>query len=241
MSSFSPVPPGPVWNFAYGSNMSRRTLCDRRKIFPTQSIPGILEGYCLAFDLRGIPNFEPCFGNLFPCVDSEVHGVLHEMTAKEFSHLLNTEGASFESNHGGYRPVLLSIKSYDGRVISAYTLICDHSSRSICRHPTQPSERYKRLLTSGAAEFGLHTSYQDYLQTFPAFKKRKLVSLMSVIQLISLTILTSPIWLPTSGFYWLSGRKAIANRFVWQLIINAMWRLDSLLTLRFLFSSVAHS
>ena len=81
-----------VYNFAYGSNMSPRILSGRRKIEPVESIPGVLEGWQLTFDLRGVPGVEPCFGNIKENPESEIHGVLHKMTGQNFKHLLATEG-----------------------------------------------------------------------------------------------------------------------------------------------------
>ncbi|CAF3875071.1 unnamed protein product [Rotaria sp. Silwood1] len=83
-----------VYNFAYGANLQPKVLSGRRKIQPIESIPGILEGWQLMFDLRGIPAVEPCFGNIKENPDAEIHGVLHKMTSKEFKHLLATEGGS---------------------------------------------------------------------------------------------------------------------------------------------------
>ncbi|KAI9506143.1 hypothetical protein BX070DRAFT_232298 [Coemansia spiralis] len=55
-----------VWYLGYGSNMSSKVLSGRRQVFPVESLPVVVKGYQLTFDMAGLPYWEPGFGTIQP-------------------------------------------------------------------------------------------------------------------------------------------------------------------------------
>ncbi|UJR10557.1 hypothetical protein I4U23_014757 [Adineta vaga] len=216
--------PEHVYNFAYGSNMCPKVLSGRRKIRPLESIPGVLEGWQLTFDLRGIPGVEPCFGNIKENPESEIHGILHKMTNTDFKYLLTTEGGSgVDAN--GYIPYRVNVHAYDGRTIEAYTLVVRQVSPSILTHHALPSARYVGLLRSGAAHHKIHPLYIEYLQSLPSIERNKPIMVLVIIEILLLVILLSPVWIPTIVYYMCTKQKAHARAYFFTLIMVNLWRI----------------
>lgn len=216
--------PDYVYNFAYGSNMHPNVLTGRRKIKPIESIPGVLEGWQLTFDLRGIPAIEPCFGNIKPNPASEVHGVLHKMSSKDFKHLLTTEGGN-GINANGYVPHRVNVHTYDGRNIEAYALVVNQASPAILSHHALPSNRYMSLLRKGAIHHNIHPLYIEYLQSLPSIERQKPVILLVIVESLLLITLLIPIWAPVTIYYMCKRQIVHARAFVFTLIMTNMWRI----------------
>ncbi|CAF1264236.1 unnamed protein product [Adineta steineri] len=198
-------------------------LTGRRKIHPIESIPGVLEGWQLTFDLRGIPAVEPCFGNIKENPDSEIHGVLHKMTESDFKRLLATEGGSgVDAN--GYIPYKVNVHAYDGRLIEAYALVVRQISPSILYHHAVPSARYIGLLRNGATHFKIHPLYIEYLQSLPSIERNKPIMLLVIIEVLLLTALLSPYWIPIVIYYVCTKRILQARAFFFTLMIVNLWR-----------------
>lgn len=213
-----------VYNFAYGSNMHKNILSGRRKIHPIESIPGVLEGWQLTFDLRGVPGVEPCFGNIKENPDSEIHGLLHKMTERDFRRLLATEGGSgVDAN--GYIPKKVTVHAYDGRMIEAYALVACQTSPYVLRQHALPSTRYMKLLREGATFHKIHPLYIEYLQSLPSTDRNKPMMILVVIELIVLVVVLAPIWIPGVLYYVLTNRKANARAFVFTLLMVNLWRI----------------
>ena len=213
-----------VYNFAYGSNMYPTVLSGRRKIHPIESIPGILEGWQLTFDLRGLPAVEPCFGNIKENPQSEVHGILHQMTGTEFKQLLASEGGGgVDAN--GYIPYKVSVNAYDGRTISAYALVVRQTSPAILLHHTLPSARYLGLLRQGATHHGIHPLYIEYLQSLPTHKRSTPVMFLVIVETLLLIIVLAPIWIPVLFYYMVTHQTLNARAFFFTLIMVNLWRL----------------
>jgi len=204
--------------------MYPNVLSGRRKILPLESIPGVLEGWQLTFDLRGIPGLEPCFGNIKENPDSEIHGVLHKMTNKQFKHLLATEtGSGVDKN--GYIPYKVNVHAYDGRMIEAYALVVRQTSPSILCHHTVPSARYVGLLRNGATHHKIHPLYIEYLQSLPSMERNKPVMILVIIEILLLIILFSPFWIPVVIYYLCTNQKPQARAFFFALIMVNLWRI----------------
>ncbi|CAF2854280.1 unnamed protein product [Rotaria sp. Silwood2] len=213
-----------VYNFAYGSNMHPNVLTGRRKIHPVESIPGVLEGWQLTFDFRGIPAVEPCFGNIKENPDAETHGVLHKMTSKEFKHLMATEGGSgVDAN--GYIPQKVNVYAYDGRIIEAYALVVRQTSPAILYHHALPSNRYIGLLRSGATHHNIHPLYIEYLQSLPSIERNKPVMILVIIETLILITLFAPMWIPVIIYDVCTHRKAHAQAYFFTLIMTNLWRI----------------
>lgn len=157
-----------VWVFAFGSNMSSAVLSGRRMIKPVESVPAILPGYRLSFNQPGLPYREPGFATVEPLGQDDperyVHGVAHLMSNSEWNYYKESEGAAGQSDQG-YGIISVKVKSYDGRVLEAFTL--QTQAKTIERlkgRDALPSKRYLTLLRKGAEESGLSPEYQKYLQ-----------------------------------------------------------------------------
>lgn len=79
-----------LWYLSYGSNMNPEVLSNRRKVYPLQSLPCRVPGYCLNFHCQGVPYIEPSFASIQPIKPSntsycspELHGVIHLVTFQE--------------------------------------------------------------------------------------------------------------------------------------------------------------
>ena len=57
----------------------------------------------------------------------KVHGVVHRITPRQWQHIQETEGAAGHSEYG-YAAVLVPVRTYDGRSLEAYTLVCQPKS-----------------------------------------------------------------------------------------------------------------
>lgn len=219
-----------VYNFAYGSNMYPNVLSGRRKIHPIESIAGVLEGWQLTFDLRGVPGIEPCFGNIKENPTAEVHGVLHKMTGKEFKHLLATEGGG-GVDENGYIPIKLNVRAYDNRSIEAYALVVRQASPIILREFAQPSSRYMTLLCNGATHHKLHPLYIKYLQSLLSHERSIPVTIVVIIQVLILFFLSAPVWIPHVLYSICTNQKARARSHTLTAMMNSLWRIYRLLNI----------
>lgn len=213
-----------VYNFAYGSNMHPNVLSGRRKIHPLESIPGVLEGWQLTFDLNGVPGIEPCFGNIKENPDSEIHGVLHKMTGDEFKRLMRSErGSGVDPN--GYIPYKINVHAYDGRIIEAYAFVVPQNSSFILYRHALPSTRYISLLRNGATRHNIHPLYIEYLQSLPSVERNKPIMILVIIEILLLIILFAPIWIPVVIYYVCTKQKAKARAFFFTLMMVNIWRI----------------
>ncbi len=146
-----------IWNFAYGGNMNRRVLSERRRISPLESVPGRLEDHRLAFNTRGFPWIEPAFANVEPSPGDCVHGVLHRLTEAQFARL-----DRYEWGGVAYRHLELDVDAYDGRRVRARV----YSARYVSREKS-PSCRYLALIREGARLSGLDPDYVRMLALHP--------------------------------------------------------------------------
>ncbi|KAJ1876667.1 hypothetical protein H4R99_007919 [Coemansia sp. RSA 1722] len=174
-----------VWYLGYGSNMSSEVLSGRRQVFPVKSLPVVVPGYQLTFDMAGIPYVEPGFGTIMPVdrsnetadkangqsqlllqsrktdcqAGSPLHCIAHLITKKEFAHIINTEGGSGNPDFG-YQVLEVACKTYDGQSLKGMTLI-DYETKVSCYHPSQ---RYRNIILNGAEEHNLAPEYIERLK-----------------------------------------------------------------------------
>ncbi|KAJ1844302.1 hypothetical protein LPJ73_005212, partial [Coemansia sp. RSA 2703] len=168
----------------YGSNMSSKVLSGRRQVYPTKSLPVVVPGYQLTFDMVGIPYFEPGFGTIMPVADSDernkavsekdklvqermcdcqagspLHCIAHLITKKELQHIINTEGGNGNPDFG-YQLIEVTCETYDGELITGVTLIDTH----IVTRGYHPSPRYLKIIMDGAEEHKLNSEYIQRLK-----------------------------------------------------------------------------
>lgn len=156
--------------FAYGSNMCLETMTSLRNISPIAWTPAVLPGYCLTFDIPGIPLVEPSWASVEEnsLEGSSVHGVLYQLTGNDFASVCRTEGVPLGYNlrrcrvfpyiecNGAKRSVA-GIKP-----VNSLTLCTSPHLRS--RPSVNPSQSYLNVLIRGAKEAGLEESYVRMLK-----------------------------------------------------------------------------
>jgi hypothetical protein len=178
---------------AYGSNLCSETFRGVRGIKPLSQINVVVPELRLTFDLPGLPYSEPCFANTArrdpsQVLPREVHrneyhkdrwrkgmvGCVYEVTMKDYAKIIASEGGG-----ASYKDILVNCyplpesetvpESPSTLPFKAHTLFApasDPSQLSYARPDpsyAQPSARYLKLITDGAAELALPLEYQKYL------------------------------------------------------------------------------
>jgi hypothetical protein len=178
---------------AYGSNLCSETFRGVRGIKPLSQINVVVPELRLTFDLPGLPYAEPCFANTArrdpsQALPGKVHdngyrkdrwhkgmvGCVYEVTLKDYAHIIATEGGG-----ASYKDILVRCyplpesktvpESPSTQAFKAHTLFAPSSDASQLGYSrsdpsyAQPSARYLKLLTDGAAEHALPLEYQNYL------------------------------------------------------------------------------
>jgi len=145
-----------VWYFAYGSNMHEGAFLERRLMRPTEWRVGRLKGYRLRFNLDGVPKGKTAPANVCPDPDSEVWGVLYNITHRQMLRLNLTEGVPGKV----YRPTWLEMYDVGGQTVRAMTYVAEGNESDGC-----PSLRYIALLRDGARAHGLPTKWLQMLES----------------------------------------------------------------------------
>ncbi len=147
---------GPLWYFAYGSNMSSAIFIARRAMRPSTATWGCLEGYRLCFDLPVGPG-ERGVANIVAENGARTCGVLYRITPEEGERLDRSEGVQ----GGLYRRVAVVVTAAGPERVAAFTYQSPYESPG-----RRPSPRYMGLLLEGAREHGLPAEYVAFLRTF---------------------------------------------------------------------------
>jgi hypothetical protein len=179
-----------VLYLGYGSNLSAETFRGKRQIRPLSQVNVVVPALSLTFDLPGIPYTEPCFGNVrlrdIPTTRTErditqedyhkdhwqkgLVGVVYEVTRADYINIIATEGGG-----SGYQDVLVDCYTLSddptkqvplepsGQPFKAHTLFAPTKIGRPDHSYAQPSPRYLKLITDGAAEHKLPYEYQDFL------------------------------------------------------------------------------
>jgi hypothetical protein len=148
---------GPIWYFAFGSNMVRHVIVERRRVRPISVERGRLDGYRLVFNEPGIPRWEPAFANIEPAPNETVHGGLYRILPSDFDRLTRDESTN-------YAPVTVRVVGERAGPVDAVTYVT--------RAPTLgllPSRRYLELLCRGARELALPDDYVQALARQPSY------------------------------------------------------------------------
>ncbi|EXJ79065.1 hypothetical protein A1O3_08566 [Capronia epimyces CBS 606.96] len=190
--------PDTVLYLGYASNLSAETFRGRRNIKPISQVNVVAPALSLTFDLPGLPYTEPCFGNVRyrnsptaechnpPSPSQHYHkdswrkglvGVVYEVTKEDYAHIIATEGGG-----SGYQDVLVDCFALSGdpakdvpsmpsgQPFKAHTLFAPATMSRPDRSYAQPSPRYLRLITDGAAEHGLPLEYQAFLHQIRPYR-----------------------------------------------------------------------
>jgi len=145
---------GPLWYFAYGSNLCRAILVERRGLRPLESRRARLDGHRLAFDLPVGPG-ERGVANLVVDPAAATWGVCYLLDASACEHLDRTEGV----HRGYYRRLQVSVVTDDGTSLAAFAY-----QGNVSVAGRKPSQRYLGLLLDGAREHGLPEEWIRHLE-----------------------------------------------------------------------------
>jgi cation transport regulator ChaC len=146
---------GPVWYFAYGSNMNERLFRKRRHMTPIETRIGVLPGYRLVFTPGG--GAKPGISapaNIVKDASSAVHGVLYLLPLRKFARLDNSEGKQY-----GY--LWTDIEDQAGNRLPAVTYQARHSPGA----QGKPGKQYMTLIRDAARQRRLPQSYIDFLDS----------------------------------------------------------------------------
>ena len=145
-----------LYYFGYGANMSKEYLQKRRRVFPTETLPGTLNGYRLIMNMEG-PNFiEPSFANIIEAPNEYLEGILSRITEKELNRIINSEGVNYEL-------IDINVKA-EKKSYHAKTLI--YKTNKLASTP--PSRRYMKILIKAAINNNLSVSYIEKLKKHPS-------------------------------------------------------------------------
>jgi cation transport regulator ChaC len=145
---------GPLWYFAYGSNLCRTIFVERRGLQPLEIRRARLDGHRLTFDLPVGPG-ERGVANLVADPAAATWGVCYLLDATACDRLDRTEGV----HRGYYRRLEVSVVTDDGASLAAFAY---QGSASVVGR--KPSRRYLGLLLDGAREHGLPEEWIRYLE-----------------------------------------------------------------------------
>ncbi|KAL1793324.1 hypothetical protein ACET3X_008306 [Alternaria dauci] len=216
-----------VLYLAYGSNLCNETFRGVRGIRPLSQVNVLVPSLRLTFDLPGIPYKEPCFANtalrepVAPDYNKDrwhkgLVGVVYEVTLSDYAHIIATEGGG-----SAYKDILVDChvlppsntvpSTPDSKPFKAHTLFApivdqETNQRTADRvtrpDPSyaQPSARYLKLITDGAAQCNLPDEYQEYLNNIRTY------TITTKKQEMGKAIFLA-IWMPFVMFIFTMGRK----------------------------------
>jgi hypothetical protein len=148
---------GDIYYFAIGS-MINPTSLNSRKVFPSVSVPAVLEGWALKFTGKSGMATSVFDG------ESSFHGVVHQVSSSEMEVL--------DAIESSYDRVLADATLYNGRTVNVYVYsrLGTNSSNAqqmgkawdlSSEHP--PSERYIDIITRGCKHYGVSQVHIDWL------------------------------------------------------------------------------
>jgi len=164
-----------VWNFGYGANINPQKLREKRNMQPLEAYCGKVKNVRLLFNHRGgFGNLESITGTnnskqqnappppeLSPVIaqPSEVHGILLRLTHDDFGRMAGMEHQ--------YDAKEVSVTSYDGVVRKALAFITNYRHETLERG-LLPTDRYVKLIQTGAKQMGIDASYRKWLDQIPS-------------------------------------------------------------------------
>jgi len=80
--------------------------------------PAVVKDHRLAFNMRGFPPLEPSMGGIEPCVGSDCHGALIELTRANYEKIWLSEGGG--AAKPGYEQIIVDAVPYgSGQAVKA--------------------------------------------------------------------------------------------------------------------------
>jgi len=148
---------GPVWYFAYGSNMNERLFRERRHMEWLEARVGRLRDYRLVFTVAG--GMRPGVSapaNVVAAPGSVVHGVLYYLPLNKFARLDNSEGREY-----GY--LWTDLEDDAGRWLKAVTYQVPYAAPE-----GKPGQGYLNLIREAARQRNLPKDYVEFLDRIEA-------------------------------------------------------------------------
>lgn len=160
---------GTIWNFAFGSNMSKQKVHDRC-LQPVQACRGRLPGWTVLFNhVGGFANIESQekvaaarmdLSRLPSPIPDACHGLLLRLSRRDFAELARQEYA--------YDTVEVAVEVYpddsgSGTMRLIHALAFKTAACALATTDTLPTKRYINILQSGARESGIEEAYCRWL------------------------------------------------------------------------------
>lgn len=164
---------------AYGSNLCSSVFQGNRGIVPISAVNVVVPELRLGWNLEGIPYAEPCYANAerrdnqTKSIHGALVGVVYEISAADFSHMLRTEGQGYAETE--VECMLLQPGSDTIRIyphvppIRAYAVLAADAGHRPTKY-MQPSQRYLDLLVTGAKEHRLPPQYIKALEAVATYR-----------------------------------------------------------------------
>lgn len=148
---------GPVWYFAYGSNMNERLFRERRHMVWSAARVSRLDGYRLAFTVAGgrRPGTSAP-ANIVESPGDTVHGVLYLLPLRKFARLDNSEGKQYEY-------LWTEVEDTEGNIIPAITYKMSQAASD-----GRPSQAYLNLILEAARQRSLPANYISSIESVEA-------------------------------------------------------------------------
>lgn len=166
---------GPVWYFAFGSNMNERLFREHRHMTPIETRIARLDDYCLQFTVAGRRNTgsRACFVDFVHGIDQvaaggrkpgvsapadiveapgeHVWGVLYLLPLRKFVRIDASEGRQ-------YAYLWVDVEDREGRIVHALTYCVPYPAPE-----GNPSRGYLELIRNAVRERGMPESYAAFL------------------------------------------------------------------------------
>lgn len=144
----------PVWSFGFGSNMDVSFVENKKGHKVLDHAAGVVHGWRMSFNLRGMSYVEPAFANAVPSSSTDnIHGVAILLGPEDVRKL--------QAQERGYDIHWVSVDCYDGRQIQAFIFSrpARENDKPFPLEQQLPSRRYMNILLRGATAAGLQEEY----------------------------------------------------------------------------------
>jgi hypothetical protein len=168
---------------AYGSNLCSSVFQGNRGITPLSAVNVVVPELRLGWNLEGIPYAEPCYANAerrdnqMKSIHGALVGVVYEISAADFAHMLRTEGQGYAETEVECIPLQQNSKQITMRPdvpsIRASAVLASDAGHRPTKY-MQPSRRYLDLLVAGAKEHRLPSIYIESLQAVSTYQASSL-------------------------------------------------------------------
>ena len=151
------------WYFGYGSNMDTTSL-RAKGVEPQRSVPAVLLGWCLRFNVQHFFLHEGGVGNIVASSDpaTRVLGVVHLCDDAALAPLDLAEAYPH-----GYDRIEMPVQTSIGEI----TAVVYVGTPGFINEACLPSQRYMNILVQGAKRAGLDAAYIEALRMHPVLSK----------------------------------------------------------------------